>query len=246
MTNSSDAATVTRRGERFGWTLLPLSLIAYIAGGLLLLGAIAQAWFLLDSIGDTGPVTLPLYQSVELPGAAGTHHYFGSAYVADGATVVTRQLEGSVSGLDAGTRVLVKVGPLLWAATLCITATAIALTLARLRARETARPASRPLLVAAVALAVGSTVAQVVVAAAGIRVGAIRWDGPAGIDGFRALPDTVFDFTPLGIAVALLAVVLVIRRSEPAPPPFTFRRRTPSAGDDGARAAARADAESAW
>lgn len=231
-----------RSRERFEWTLFPLALIAYATGALALLALMAQAFTLPAAFGSTGAVLLDLHSTFELPATAGTHHYFGGAFIADGVTVTGTGARADISGINALSRVLLPLGPLLWSATICTTATAIGLTLARLRDHNTPRPASKPLQVAAIALGIGSTAAQIVSAVALTQIGRVAWDGRGGIDGFTATPDTLFDATPIAIAVALLAVVLVIRRSEPTPTPRTPRARPA----DSAAAAAHADAEATW
>ena len=74
-----------RSRERFEWTLFPLALIAYATGALALLALMAQAFTLPAAFGSTGAVLLDLHSTFELPATAGTHHYFGGAFI-QGAT----------------------------------------------------------------------------------------------------------------------------------------------------------------
>lgn len=206
-------STLATSRERFGWVLIPLALIAYGCAFFFALGAIVGGSLAVTSIGSTDPVTVSLHGQTELHQGPGTHAYSGGPYIADDTVVTATSATTEVSGVDAASRLALRLGPALWEATVAVVATALGVAISRIGGREP-RPAARPVTVAAAALAVGSTVAQAVTAYGTTRLGHVAWIGLDGIDGFTAIPNTVFDLTPLAVAGALLAVVVVLRRNE--------------------------------
>jgi hypothetical protein len=192
METTSSPQTVPR--ERLSWVLLPLALVAYGCGLLFLLGLLPAVMSTVSAATSVQPMSVDLHGQTELGKASGAHSYSGGPYIADDAIVTVTGATALVSGMDAPTRVAVRLGPALWTATIVVVAAALGSMFARLRAREPRRSAARPSAVAAAALAVGSSAAQGVTAWANMRLGHVAWMGPAGVDGFSAIGPTVFDF----------------------------------------------------
>jgi hypothetical protein len=211
-----DSPTTTQLAprERFAWVLMPLALVAYGVALLSLLSALISAGAAIGAVSSDAPVPVTLHTETHLTAKPGTHSYSGGPYVPDGAQVLATSVITQVSGTDAPTRVALQLGLTLWSATAVLVASAIGLTLTRLRGHDAQQSASRPALVATIGLAVGSTVAQIVSAWANMRLGHVAWIGEHGLTAFTAIDDPAFDLTPLGAAAALLVVVLLVRRGE--------------------------------
>lgn len=208
----------TQSREPLRWVLLPLALLANAGAVIFAVVFVTGVVVTVSAATSTAPIPVPLSASVPLHPTAGTHFYSGGPYIADGTTVTATNFTAGVSGLDLATRIVLTLGGTIWSATVAVVAAMVGATLLRLRRRNPDRRASGVLLSAAVALTIGTVVAQVLVAWADIRLGHVAWIGQNGIRDFTAISADMIDLTPLGIAALMLAIVVVIRRSEQVSP----------------------------
>lgn len=213
----SRAPTPLSMHEPSGWVLLPLALLAYGCALLFLVLALLGVLSTIDAATSDATIPIALHAQATLAATPGWHSYSGGAFIADGSAVTATTVSTDVSGADTLTRVAIRLGPTLWSVTIVMVGSALGLTFARLRARDPGRLASRSVLVGAIGLAVGSSIAQLVAAWADMRLGHVAWIGEHGATGFTAIGKDVFDFTPLAVAAVLLGAVVVVRRSESAP-----------------------------
>ncbi|WP_133766739.1 hypothetical protein [Amnibacterium kyonggiense] len=208
----------TQPREPLAWVLLPLALLAYAGAVIFAVVFVTGVAVTVSAATSTAPIPVPLYASAPLHPTAGTHAYSGGPYIADGTTVTATEFTAGVSGLDLATRIALTIGGTVWSATVAVVAAMVGAALLRLRRRNPDRRASRVLLSAAVTLTIGRVVAQVITAWSDIRLGHVAWIGQDGIRDFTGISPDMIDLTPFGIAALMLAIVVVMRRSEQVDP----------------------------
>lgn len=200
--------------ERYRWAILVLLGFAVLYGLVAVVTLVGQVGHLVAWMQPDARVPLEFGTSYALPLDRGTHEYSGSAFVRDGTAIIATRVSTTLDGIPLGNRIALGAAPLLWTSTALVVTLLLALVLRRLFAGAAfGRDAARPVVLAALALAVGSTLAQVVEGASAIAFGAIAWPAPEGADPLLSRTDGfTFSFVPLLVACGLLVVALVLRR----------------------------------
>lgn len=159
------------------------------------------------------PVTMDT--AFDLATNTGHNFYGGEPYVRDGTPITVSQVSTTVSNVPLLTRTFLGTAPVVWALTGLAVAVLVVLALGRLAAGSPfGRDAARPVVRAAVVLAIGSTLAQVVQDVVYAGFGTFGWAAPGAASHTisRGGSLSFLDFAPLLAACGLLVVALVLRR----------------------------------
>lgn len=200
--------------ERFRWALRLLLAVAalYLLGSAV--GLVLQVQQLVEWVQPAARVPVTFATGFELHTNGLQNHYSGGPFVRDGTPVTVTQVSTTLNGVPLINRILLGAAPILWTVTAIGVALLLGLVIRRLLSGTSfGRDASRPVVLAAVVLAIGSTVAQIAELATPIAFGAFSWAAPNGYPiSISRGGELGFQFSPLLAACGLLVVALVLRR----------------------------------
>ncbi|RIX29964.1 hypothetical protein [Amnibacterium setariae] len=200
--------------ERFRWALRLLLTVAVLWTLVSLVGLVLQVTQLVNWVQPGARVPVTFSTSFELKTNGGQNSYGGGPFVQDGQSVTVTQVATTLNGVPLINRILLGAAPIVWSLTGVGVALLLGFTIRRLIVGTSfGRGLARPVVLAAVVLAIGSSVAQFLELATPVAFGAFAWAAPSGypISISRASAPG-FQFGPLLAACGLLVVALVVRR----------------------------------
>lgn len=213
--SSPPTANDARVAARFDWTITAVWVIAGITAAGYFIGPVFNLINLIGWLQPHASVPVDLSGGYALPKPTGQNHYTGSPYIADGQSVTATQTHAEVTGLNTFTVVMLALTPAAWSLTVAFTAMCVARAAGSLRAgRQPGALVVRMLHRAAAALGIGSTLAQLLQAAANLGLGHIAWNSPAlGDAGSFNAGATTFSFLPLIATIGILATATTLNRT---------------------------------
>lgn len=210
-TRSSSSPAVP---ERYGWALRLLLAFGLLFGLLISIQLVIQLVHLFSWLQPGARIPITTRTAYALPTAPGSTSYSGVPFVQDGTRVIATEVTTTLNGVPLGNRIALAVAPLLWTTTGLLVTLLLGQVVWHLaRGASFGVRLSRPVVIAAAALAIGPSVAQVTQGASYLAFGRFAWPAPRGEDASLLRAGGVtFDFAPLLLACGLLAVALILRR----------------------------------
>ena len=200
--------------ERYGWALRVLLVAAVLYGAVAIVTLVTQVVQLVAWVQPGARVPVEMGTVLVLPTNGGENHYSGAAFVQDGTALVATHVATTLNAVPLVDRILMGSVPILWTLTALAVTLLLGVAIRRLSAGTAyGSDSSRPVVLAALALAIGSSIAQIVDGATFIGFGGFDWGAPSSMS--RAIDRTggfTFEFAPLLAACGLLVVALVLRR----------------------------------
>ncbi|HEY8319350.1 MAG TPA: hypothetical protein VIG76_11005 [Amnibacterium sp.] len=200
--------------ERFAWSLVVLLVGASLYGLVAVITLVVQVIQLIEWAQPGARIPFTEATSYVLPTNGMRNDYGGAPFVRDGTPVTATQVSTTLDAVPAAERILLGLTPVLWTITALIVTALLAIAISRLLGGAGfGTGTSRPVILAAAALAIGSSVAQILQGVVALGMSGFTWAAPhsASSNLFRTDGFT-FEFTPLFAAAGLVAIALVLRR----------------------------------
>lgn len=200
--------------ERFAWSLVVLLIGAVLYGAVALVTLVGQVIQLIVWAQPGARIPFTETTAYALPTNGMHNEYGGAPFVRDGTAVTATQVSTTLDGVPTADRILLGVTPMLWTITALIVTALLAIAISRLlRGAGFGSGTSRPVVRAAGALAIGSSVAQILQGVVDLGLSGFNWAAPGGTSSYLFRTDGfTFEFTPLFAAAGLVAIALVLRR----------------------------------
>lgn len=214
MVDGSQVQNVRVVPERFRWALRLLLAVAALYILVSLIGLVLQVTQLVEWVQPGARVPVTFDTSFDLRTNGGQNSYGGGPFVQDGTPVTVSQVVTTLNGVPLINRILLGAAPIIWTLTAVGVTLLLGLLIRRLLSGTTfGRDLARPVVKAAVVLAIGSTIAQIMQLATPIAFGAFSWAAPTGYPNSVSRAGAYgFQFGPLLAACGLLVVALVLQR----------------------------------
>lgn len=189
-----------------GWTVRAAWLLALVTTVLQLIGVMITAGAAPGQL-TANPLTVSI-ETAEPLKSVGQNSYGGGAHIEDDATVIATRITAQVHGVASSVRVGLAFGPLVWA----LTGAGVALCLTVAFGRSTRKRVSKSFAVAALIIAVGTSLGQILDEIARTGLQGVMWHGSTGMHRVGSGAGFTFQFGWLAIAIALLAVSVISAR----------------------------------